>query len=109
MEENKEIKSLNHDIQSYVTFYNRTIRKVAIMWHDYEGKLVRYAIILPGAVHHMHTYVTHPWSAVDSDTGDRLLIDKNFVFYPRTQNQEDEVNVDFETINIDVPGIYYIK
>ena len=99
---NREIKSISHDEHSYVAFENRSPRRVALFWHNYEGKLVRYAVIEPGAVHRMNTYVTHPWSATDSNSGDKQLIDGQYVFYPRSQDQVDDVR--YDRIYIDLPG-----
>ncbi|XP_063398474.1 von Hippel-Lindau disease tumor suppressor-like [Mytilus trossulus] len=96
-----EIKSLNHDERSHVAFKNRSCRRATLFWHNYEGNLIRYAIIEPEGVHRMNTYVTHPWSVSDSESGDRLLVDNNFVFYPRSQGEEQGSN--YERICIDLP------
>lgn len=41
----------------------------------------------------MNTYVTHPWSVIDIDSGDFLKIDNQLVFYPRSQKDDVVVSV----------------
>lgn len=96
------IKSLKSEETSYVEFENRSPRDVTLYWHDYSGKLVRYAKIKQGALYRIDTFVTHPWSAADCTSGDRHLIDNHFVFYPRPQVQDGEVP-QFEKVFIDLP------
>ncbi|VDH91461.1 von Hippel-Lindau disease tumor supressor [Mytilus galloprovincialis] len=86
--EKKEIKSLKSDETVYVAFQNRSPRNVTLYWHDYSGKLVRYAVIKSGGIYSIDTFVTHPWSVSDSKTGDRLFVDNQFVFFPKVQPQE---------------------
>jgi hypothetical protein len=100
-----EIRSLNHDERSYVNFVNRSPRKVTLFWHDYAGTLVRYAVISPGGKHKMDTYVTHPWSVTDSQSGDTLKIDNELVFYPRLPEDREDDDVIYEKIYIDLPGM----
>ena len=96
------IKSQKSEEASYVAFENRSPRTVTLYWHDYTGKLVRYAIIKPGGLYKIDTFVTHPWSSSDSESGDRHLIHNQFVFYPPSQEQNDEVPR-YENVYIDLP------
>jgi len=98
------IKSQKSEEASYVAFENRSPRTVTLYWHDYTGKLVRYAIIKPGGLYKIDTFVTHPWSSSDSESGDRHLIHNQFVFYPPSQEQNDEVPR-YENVYIDLPGM----
>jgi hypothetical protein len=98
------IKSQKSEEASYVAFENRSPRTVTLYWHDYTGKLVRYAIIKPGGLYKIDTFVTHPWSSSDSESGDRHLIHNQFVFYPPPQEQNDEVPR-YEHVYIDLPGM----
>jgi hypothetical protein len=79
------------DISTYVKFENKCPFHVKVYWHDYDSSLVEYDDLGPGKVHQTKTYVTHPWSARDSNTEVSQLIDNKAVFYPRKTRQPERV------------------
>ena len=93
-------KSRRSAYVSYVTFVNRHFREATVYWHNYEGQLIKYDTLGPNGTYGVKTYVEHPWSAKDTLTGDKLLIDNQSdvesVFYPRPNPSKHE-NVYIDT------------
>ncbi|KAK6184095.1 hypothetical protein SNE40_002184 [Patella caerulea] len=95
-----KVCSQNSDIPSYITFKNATSRKMDVYWVDFKGKYVKYLKnFSPGNVHHINTFVTHPWIARDSVTNDVLMFNGKSIFYPPAWNGEQSRN----EIRIHVP------
>lgn len=92
-------RSLNNDISTYVRFKNRCDRIATLFWFNFKGELVRYSILKKGEFIDMNTYVTHPWCARETVTNDRLVVDKQPVYYP-TDGQFDT----YRLVYIDIPG-----
>ena len=99
-----KVKSLKSNNPLFVAFCNRTNRNVALVWHDYDGKLHWYVTFSPGCVHERRTFENHAWSAYDSDTLDKLLIGQTFVFNPTIPNQDTKQDICVERAYIDIPG-----
>ncbi|XP_061194389.1 von Hippel-Lindau disease tumor suppressor-like [Saccostrea echinata] len=102
-EGSKEPRSLNNDIVTYVRFKNRCDRIATLFWFNFKGNLVRYSILKKGEFIDMNTYVTHPWCARETVTNDRLVIDKQRVFYPA----EGE-DLTYKLVYIDIP-VYSLR
>ncbi|XP_071099285.1 von Hippel-Lindau disease tumor suppressor-like [Haliotis cracherodii] len=82
--EDTKVKSIHSDTGVYVNFVNKTQRRVDLFWIDFQGRLVRYKQGLkPDKKHAIYTYETHPWIARDARTGSSLLINKDFIYYPK--------------------------
>lgn len=96
-------RSLNNDISTYVRFKNRCDRIATLFWFNFKGELVRYSILKKGEFIDMNTYVTHPWCARETVTNDRLLVDKQPVYYP-TEGQFDT----YRLVYIDIP-VYSLR
>jgi von Hippel-Lindau disease tumor supressor len=99
--EYREVRSLNNDITTYVRFKNRCDRQATLYWFNFQGNLVRYAILKKGEYIDMITYVTHPWCAKEVVSNDRLVINKESVYYP-TEGEEEV----YKLVLIDLPGMY---
>lgn len=96
----KKPRSLNEDIRTRVRFKNRCDRIATLYWFNFNGNLVRYSILKKGEYIDMVTYVTHPWCAKEVVTNDRLVIDKEPVYYPSEGEEET-----YRLVLIDIPGI----
>ncbi len=59
--------------ETWVTFINRTKRKLQVYWIDSQRQRRRYATLQPGGRHRQHTYAGHVWLVTDEDTG-RLAV-----------------------------------
>ncbi len=44
-------------------FINRCLNPIELLWIDYNGAEIVYAVLETGEVHHQPTYTTHPWIA----------------------------------------------
>ncbi len=88
----KTLKSLNADTKSTVNFFNKSSHPIVTVWLDYNGKPVKYSRIEPDGKYTQSTYVTHPWIAVEVDSGHCTLMLLNgwSVFFP----QVSDTNVD---------------
>ncbi len=54
------VRSKNSNTPVTVTFINKSGEYRAVMWADFNGKLVPYANLNPGEKYTINTYVTHP-------------------------------------------------
>lgn len=66
----------------YLRFINRTLRKVNVIWIDYNGFTRNYGTLDPTRHFDIHTYEGHPWICEDSVTMTRMLLNKSEIFYP---------------------------
>lgn len=82
LDETKAIRSTECTTRSFITFENKTPRSVNLYWVNYTSVFIHYKTLLPNEVTNVDTYQTHPWIIKDSDTGERLLIRKSFLYYP---------------------------
>ncbi|KAK7481853.1 hypothetical protein BaRGS_00026879 [Batillaria attramentaria] len=106
------VKSEISRVRVRVTFFNASSRHVDIFWVDFNGKIVRYFHRAPPqSLKKILTYVTHPWVALDSDTGQKLCLSGEEVYVtklpPRENVEEDEeTEDDMPTVNIriHIPG-----
>lgn len=68
-----------------MTFKNESSQAVQLFWHNYQGEEVSYGQIAAGATLPMHTFATHPWSAVGvSNSKVFMSVDGEGVFVPET-------------------------
>ncbi|TDU80711.1 von Hippel-Lindau disease tumor suppressor protein [Prosthecobacter fusiformis] len=65
--EGKGIRSENGDIESLITFHNRSSESVKIYWLDYAGKRVLYKTLQSQEALAQITFLTHPWLITDTD------------------------------------------
>ena len=75
-----------------VTFKNRSGRRVRVIWRNFEGEDVPFAILDKfaaadsGTASHwtsdVYTFVTHPWIAVDESSNERMLLNFQEVYMP---------------------------
>ncbi|XP_056638654.1 protein Vhl [Diorhabda carinulata] len=72
---------------AYVRFINKTNRVIEIVWINYSGHYVRYRVLQKNNFVDVNTYSSHLWVAFDYYTKDRLLINRQFVFNPKTIRQ----------------------
>lgn len=80
-----DLRSLRSDEKCYLRFVNKTNRAVDIMWIDFTGNFVKYALLERGQFIDINTYKSHPWFAVDSVTFDSMLLNKEFTYLAKTQ------------------------
>lgn len=76
------MRSIQNQERVLVKFWNLSKRKAAAIWLDYRGNPIPYKILEPNEGYDVTTYVSHPWIFIDSLTGDRLMANNKFVFYP---------------------------
>lgn len=81
------LRSLRSEEKAYVRFINKTDRVVEIIWLNFNGKYVRYRILGKDHYVDVNTYKNHPWIASDYNTKDRLHIEKEFVYNPKTTRE----------------------
>lgn len=106
-EENEDDRprSKNCDLKSLVVFNNRTERRAALYWINYEGELVRYKVLDNGKAMVMDTFETHPWLARDAVTGDILTLNQSKIYYPRAWQGEEERTL----VQIDIPCKSFLR
>ena len=75
-------RSKNEKYPLKVRFYNKTGRKVKLIWLNYDGDCEKICTVKDGKSELIDTYETHPWSA-DDKKGKCLVIGKNIVFFPK--------------------------
>ncbi len=70
-------RSGESDDKFYVRFVNTTQRTVTLIWLDFSGREVRHRSLSPQTAHSVFTYSRHPWIIRDSETGERLAVQKH--------------------------------
>ncbi|XP_059832568.1 von Hippel-Lindau-like protein [Hypanus sabinus] len=101
------LRSLHSDEASFVKFVNLTQRTARPWWIDFNGLPQKYDDIAPGGISHMRTYRTHPWVFRDANTGDKLLINKDEIYFP-TSALYDGNNPVYLPVYITLP-VYSLK
>ncbi|XP_051885906.1 von Hippel-Lindau-like protein [Pristis pectinata] len=76
------LRSLHSEEVSFVRFVNLTQRTARPWWIDFNARPQNYDDIAPGGTLHMCTYRTHPWVFRDANTGDKLLINNDEIYFP---------------------------
>ncbi|XP_076450102.1 von Hippel-Lindau disease tumor suppressor-like [Babylonia areolata] len=86
-----DLRSFKSKRRVLITFVNKSERIAELYWVDFNGKLVMYCKELqPGKEHKLITYVTHPWIARDSVTGQWLSVGgKQWYVTPMPQDSHD--------------------
>lgn len=97
------LRSGRSQIHSFVRFVNLTLRKVDIVWLNYEGARVRYKTLHPGQFVDVNTFVGHPWIFRDADTGDRLMVQLKEVYEPIGYNIAQGWPPQRRIVNITIP------
>lgn len=67
--EEKQLRSLDGSVSTYIRFDNYLAQEVSLYWLNYEGVRVYYASLQPGRSLLQQTYVTHPWVVTKKGTG----------------------------------------
>lgn len=69
--------------QTYVFFLNTTQRLINLYWMDFNGRQDFFTTLKPGAGIKANTFVTHPWIFRDSQTGERMQVKHQDIFWPQ--------------------------
>lgn len=77
-------RSLDCSVSVRIRLVNITNRDLDIMWLNYLGAYVKYATLPRRGFLDLNTYETHPWIACDQKGKNRMLIDKKFIFMPKS-------------------------
>lgn len=80
-------RSLMSEQKAYVRFINKTNRVVEVIWVNFVGEFIKYRVLSSDEYVDVNTYKTHPWAALDYHTKDRLHINKNFLYLPKTSKE----------------------
>ncbi|CAC5367333.1 VHL [Mytilus coruscus] len=105
----KRLKSKSSMVCSFLRFVNKTSYNVDIVWINYEGHRARYRTLRPNEFVDVNTYVGHPWIFIDSDTGNRMVVQMKEVFEPTEGwKPEDNVQPQRKVYNITIP-LYPLK
>ncbi|XP_064649754.1 von Hippel-Lindau disease tumor suppressor-like [Lineus longissimus] len=101
-------KSIDTQMHSYVRFVNLTLRRVDVIWLNYQGIRVHYKTLDPEQYFNINTYVGHPWIFRDSLTGDKLVVRLKEVFEPVVWTGDDGWPPQRKVVNITIP-VYSLK
>uniref|UniRef100_U5EUF5 Putative e3 ubiquitin ligase vhl component von hippel-lindau tumor suppressor in s n=1 Tax=Corethrella appendiculata TaxID=1370023 RepID=U5EUF5_9DIPT len=82
MEGDPNLRSLQSLIRSFILFKNITERNIDIYWVNYTSKFIHYTRLKPNETSKVNTYETHPWVFKDSETGERMHVAHNLVYFP---------------------------
>ncbi|GCB68259.1 von Hippel-Lindau-like protein [Scyliorhinus torazame] len=103
----RPLRSLNSDEATFVQFVNRSPRIATPWWINFDGFPRNYDDIPPGGTLRMCTYRTHPWVFRDANSGDKLLINQDEIYFPSSA-QYDEDGPIYMPIYVIVP-VYSLK
>ncbi|KAI8127432.1 Protein Vhl [Lucilia cuprina] len=78
--------------QTFVFFHNSTQRYVNLYWMDFNGRQDFFTMLKPGAGIKANTFVTHPWIFRDSQTGERMQVKHQDIFWPQLYRVRDPQN-----------------
>ena len=78
--------------QTFVFFLNTTQRFVNLYWMDFDGRQDFFTMLKPGAGVKANTFVTHPWIFRDSETGERMQVKHQDIFWPQLYRVRDPQN-----------------
>ena len=96
-------------VHSFVRFLNCTVRRVDVVWLNYEGVGIRYRTLAPNQWVDVNTFVGHPWIFRDSITGDKLVVQLKEIFEPPSWKDVDENALpQRKTFNITIPGEFTV-
>ncbi|XP_059226203.1 protein Vhl [Stomoxys calcitrans] len=77
------LASQNSHEKSFVFFLNTTHRQVNLYWMDFYGFQDFFTTLKPGAGIKANTFVTHPWIFRDAQTGERMHVKHQDIFWPQ--------------------------
>ncbi|KAK4884936.1 hypothetical protein RN001_001207 [Aquatica leii] len=97
LEREVPVRSLHSRNKICIRMVNLANRDVDIVWINFIGQYVKYGRLSNQSYIDVNTFETHPWIAVDSQRKDRLLLDKQFVYTPRSWREN------FQNLHPDVP------
>jgi von Hippel-Lindau disease tumor supressor len=83
--EEKGIKSINSDVETKITFANKSGKTIKVFWLDFDGKRKFYQTLEDDESYDQDTYLTHPWVITDEDDN------AWYVYYPDAQPRTVEV------------------
>ena len=75
-------------VPSFLRFVNRTTRRVNVTWIDYDGRSTHYKTLSAGCCVDVNTFVGHPWTFQDRDSGDTLVVQSQAVYLPEAWNRD---------------------
>jgi len=104
----KLLKSGRSAMYSFVRFVNCTVRRVDIVWLNYEGIGIKYKTLDPEQCVDVNTFVGHPWIFRDSDTGDKLVVQLKEVYEPVGWVQHDGWPPKRKLVSITIP-VYTLR
>jgi hypothetical protein len=83
--EEKGIKSADTEVETMITFTNKSGKTVKVYWLDYDGGRVHYQTLEDKESHDQHTYLGHPWLITDEK--ENAL----YIYYPDAQPRTVEI------------------
>lgn len=78
--------------QTFVFFHNSTQRCINLYWMDFNGSQDFFTMLKPGAGIKANTFVTHPWIFRDAQTGQRMQVKHQDIFWPQLYRVRDPQN-----------------
>jgi hypothetical protein len=83
--EEKGLKSGDSDVETRITFVNKSGKTIKVYWLDQDGDRQHYQTMKDGESHEQHTYLTHPWLITDEDDN------AWYVFFADAQHRSVEI------------------
>jgi hypothetical protein len=83
--EEKGLKSHDGDVETVITFVNKSGKSVKVYWLDYEGERKEYATVTDGDKYEQQTFLTHPWLITDEKDN------AWYVYFPDAQPRTVEI------------------
>lgn len=103
----KDAKAGRSVIHSFVRFVNSTNRKVDVVWLNYEGQGIRYKSLDPHKYVDVNTFVGHPWTFRDSETGQKMVVQLKEIYRPIGWDRREGWPPQRKVVNITIPGKTY--
>lgn len=69
-----------------VRFINNTGKDTDAVWISHKGTGIQYCRLLPGQHIQVITFVGHPWIFKDAQTGERMHVNHEDIYYPQQDN-----------------------
>ncbi|XP_030646700.1 von Hippel-Lindau-like protein [Chanos chanos] len=97
------LRSLHSDVPTFVNFVNKSNGKARAWWLNFSGQPVSYDDISPSHGLKMNTFLTHPWIFRRSETGEKLLVNFNDVYFPAPPEYDEHGFPQYRTVIITTP------
>uniref|UniRef100_A0A1B6E6K1 von Hippel-Lindau disease tumour suppressor beta domain-containing protein n=1 Tax=Clastoptera arizonana TaxID=38151 RepID=A0A1B6E6K1_9HEMI len=78
----KPLMSCESTEKVLLRFWNLSNKTVSVIWLNFKGLYITYKILKPLEFFDANSFVDHPWIFMDIHTGDRLVGNKQCVYYP---------------------------